>query len=63
MTRPATIHEIGDKSDTECRILFLGDIVGRAARNAIQDQLPQIKSDFGIENGGSTYTQVCLIHK
>ena len=21
------------------------------------------KSDFGIENGGSTYTQVCLIHK
>ena len=42
MTRPATIHEIGDKSDTEYRILFLGDIVGRAARNAIQDQLPQI---------------------
>ena len=49
MTRPATIHEIGDKSDTEYRILFLGDIVGRAARNAIQEQLPQIKSDFGID--------------
>lgn len=49
MTRPATIHEIGDKSDTEYRILFLGDIVGRAARNAIQDQLLQIKSDFGID--------------
>jgi len=49
MSLPATIHAIGDKSDSDYRILFLGDIVGRAARNAIHDQLPEIKSGFSID--------------
>ena len=37
------------------KLLFLGDVVGRAGRRAIQDRLPEIRTrlklDFVVVNG------------
>lgn len=43
------------EGDKELRLLFLGDVVGRAARNMVYEKLPQIRErhelDFVIVNG------------
>ena len=49
------------------RILALGDIVGRHARNAVKDRLPEIiknyKADFVIVNGENTSGGAGLLEK
>jgi len=49
MTQQDMTQAIGKKSETDHRILFLGDIVGRAARNAVNTQLPEIKMHHEID--------------
>ncbi len=49
MTQQAMMQAIGKKAETDYRILFLGDIVGRAARNAVGAQLAEIKSHYTID--------------